>query len=141
VSYTDDLAELVDRLRTDAGLQNVFRGDPMAATQGFALTPHERDAVVTRDLDDLVAIGLVWSIWELPEVLTGPRPGGLAGRLLWLRLRLRIPPPPDFEPTPRPRPDPGPLPEPPRPGPRPRPQPPRPVPGPRPGPDPPPPGG
>ena len=141
MSFTNELAQLIDRLRTDAQLQNTYRSNPAAATEGFALTLHERDATVTKDLDDFVAIGLVWSIWELPEVMRGPWPGGLTGlrlRLaLELRKRLHLRPPddrfkprPGRSPKPVPGPRPGPGPDPPPPGPEPRP-------GPRPGPDPP----
>ena len=134
MGYTHDIAELVDQLRTDAQLQNTYRNNPGAAIGSYHVTPHERDAFVTRDVDDFVAIGLVNSIWQLPEVMTGPRPGGLTGLLLGIKLtlddrfKLRIPIP--EPPLPHPRPDPGPMPDP---GPIPHPKP-------RPGPDPPPPG-
>jgi hypothetical protein len=130
-AVTDDLLQLLYRLETDTTLQRSFVANAAAATRPFALTSHERDAIVTRDCDDFIALGLVSSIWELPEVLTGPRPPRFLRA--WLRLRLllsrllRLPPPVGPIPEPRPRPDPGPLPDPPRPRP-----------GPRPGPDPPP---
>jgi hypothetical protein len=137
---TDDLVQLLDRLRTDQTLIAQFRANPGTAIQDFEITAHERDAVVTRDLDDFVALGVVASIWDLPEVLTGPRPGGplrgildrLKALLKGILRRRRVPQRP-IPPRPRPMPDPPP-------GTRPRPMP-DPAPGPRPrptpGPDPP----
>jgi Aromatic-ring-opening dioxygenase LigAB, LigA subunit len=147
MSATDDLHQLLQRLRTDSALQASFRANPRAAVASFHLTPHERDAVITRDLDDFVALGVVSAIRDLPEVLRGPRPSlidllkdGL-GWVTSLPGHIGL-----GRPVPRPRPRPGPTPQPrPRPGPGPRPRPgggPRPRPGPRPGPGPdPPPGG
>jgi hypothetical protein len=152
VSATDDLILLLDRLRTDHTLQAQFRANPRAAVADFELTPHERDAVITRDLDDFVALGVVSSISELPEALRGTRGGptvvdvwaGVARELRDILTRFSTA---VLNPQPRPqppRPEP-PRPEPPGPEPRPRPEPPDPrpgpdPPGPRPGPDPPGPG-
>jgi hypothetical protein len=142
MAITDDLVQLLNRLRTDTGLQATFLSNPSAALQSYQLTGHERDAVITRDLDDLVAIGAAASIADLPGVLRGERAdrplgggGWLSRQVEALRQAMRglierrpIPGRPE---VPRPRPRPGP----PRPEPRPGPDPPRP--GPRPGPDPP----
>jgi hypothetical protein len=72
MSTTDDLRVLIQRLHTDDTLQDDYRVDPEAAVQGFHLTAHERDAVLTRDADDFVALGLVSSVDELPSVLRPP---------------------------------------------------------------------
>jgi hypothetical protein len=149
---TDDLVQLLADLRTDTALQTAFVQNRGGAVVEYELTAHERDAVVTLDLDDFVALGLVSSISELPPVMLGaggqPLPPWLPEwlRRLIERIRRRDP-----RPDPRPAPGPGPLPDPPGPpGPRPGPGPgpipdprpgPGPRPGPRPGPDPPPPGG
>jgi hypothetical protein len=142
MSATPGLILLVQRLRTDSALQGAFLNDAVATTEGFGLTAHERDAVVTRDLDDFVAIGVVSTISELPAVLRGRRPRGLGALLANLQdaLMQLLGRPPQPVPRPRPRP-PRPLPNPPgppgpHPGPGPRPGP-EPGPGPRPGPDPP----
>jgi hypothetical protein len=129
---TDDLVQLLDRLRSDQTLIAQFRTSPGTAIQDFEITAHERDAVVTRDLDDFVALGVVSSISQLPEVLRGTRGGlrtGLIDRikqfLKSILQRERVPQP---VPRPRPMPDPppgtrpGPTPDP-GPGPRPRPTP------------------
>jgi hypothetical protein len=145
LSATDDLVQLLAQLRTNTGLQAAFLANPSAAVQDFELTAHERDALVTRDLDDFVALGVVTSISQLPAVLRGehePRPAGswmpewlrkLIDRLLNRGGGPHVDPRPRPGPLPRPGPGPGPGPGP-RPGPRPGPDPP---PGPRPGPDPP----
>lgn len=147
MSATDDLILLLERLRTDHTLQTQFRANPRSAVADFDLTPHERDAVITRDLDDFVALGVVSSISELPEALRGTRGGpsvvdvwaGVARELRDIIARFS-----EGLLNPRPKPD-RPRPQPPRPEPRPRPEPPGPrpgpdPPGPRPGPDPPGPG-
>jgi hypothetical protein len=134
MSATDDLHQLLQQLESDSALQASFRAHPGAAIENFEITAHERDAIVTRDLDDFVALGVVSSIWDLPEVLTGPRPSGLD--LLRLRLakalellmslprRIRIGRDVIRVPRPRPKPEPRPRPAPgPRPGPRPGPGP------------------
>jgi hypothetical protein len=130
---TDDLVDLLNQLRTNATLQAAFRSSPSAALESFDLTAHERDAVMTRDLDDFVALGVVASISELPEVLRGERAAGgswLLRQVETLRrgvrdlLDRRRPLPTRFD-VPRPRPQPGPpQPGPPRPEPRPGPDPP-----------------
>jgi hypothetical protein len=131
-AVTDDLVQLLARLGTDGALQTSFRANPGTAIQHFDLTGHERDAVISRDLDDFVALGVVNSISELPAVLRGesePRPlyGGSwfarqleALRQALLRLRRPILRSPNV-PIPRPLP---PRPDPPRPDPRPGPDPP-----------------
>jgi hypothetical protein len=127
---TDALVQLLAQLRTNSGLQAAFLANPSAAVQDFDLTAHERDAVVTRDLDDFVALGVVSSISELPAVLRG-EPGG-SWMPDWLRRLLdrfiRRNRGPHVDPRPRPGPIPRPLPGPPQ----------RPHPRPGPGPDPPP---
>jgi hypothetical protein len=140
---TDALVQLLADLHTNTGLQAAFIANPGGAVENYALTAHERDAVVTRDLDDFVALGLVTSISQLLAVLRGGGPSGPVRPSIpaWLQrlidriLRRRRPPHIDPRPRPRPVPDPRPLPGP---GPLPAPDP---VPDPRPGPDPPPPGG
>jgi hypothetical protein len=145
MAATDALVQLLADLRFNTTLQAAFTQDPSTAVEDYALTGHERDAVVTRDLDDFVALGLVSSISELPPVLRGGGP--ITPRLPdWLRRLLdRILRRGDRGPHVDPRPGPGPLPDPapqPHPGPAPLPDPrPGPGPGPTPGPDPPPPGG
>ena len=141
---TDDLVQLLADLRTNTDLQAAFVANPGGAVQNYELTAHERDAVVTRDLDDFVALGVVSAISELPPVLRGGATGPVGPWLPeWLRRLLdRIrgrnrPPHLDPRPRPGPLPDPRPLPGPgpsPSPVPGPRPDP---VPDPRPGPDPP----
>jgi aromatic-ring opening dioxygenase LigAB LigA subunit len=148
MAATGALVQLLADLRTDTALQAAFVQNASAAVQDYEITAHERDAVVTRDLDDFVALGVVSSISQLPLVLrggtpTGPRlPEWLRKLLDRLRGRGRGPGP---APHPRPGPLPDPVPPPgPRPGPGPDPLPgrdPRPGPRPGPGPDPPPPGG
>lgn len=71
MAHTDHLGELLEKLHTDESLQEQFKSNPEEALASFELTHHERDAVITRDLDDLVAIHAVWSIDELPEALRG----------------------------------------------------------------------
>jgi hypothetical protein len=129
VPATDDLVQLIADLRTNAPLIAAFRANPANAVQNYSLTAHERDAVVTRDLDDFVALGVVAAISELPEVLRGGRrePGLILDRWLRLRLRLRnllsrvagpkidLPGPPPPEPGPLPAPDSAPHPHPPYP--------------------------
>jgi hypothetical protein len=124
MAVTAELTQLFDKLRTDAAVQASFRTNPATATEGFALTAHERDAVVSRDLDDFVALGVVASIDQLPAVLRG-EPAGPAvppvvrgGGWGWLaaqveRLRqalrnVRIGGPPRPGPDPPPGPGPGP---------------------------------
>lgn len=124
MAVTAELTRLLDKLRTDAALQASFRADPATAAEGFALTPHERDAVVTQDLDDFVALGVVTSIDQLPPVLRGEPPapvqppaiqgggwGWLARQFAQLReavLRIRLPGIPPRGPDPPPGPGPGP---------------------------------
>jgi hypothetical protein len=91
MSTTPGLAALIGQLRTDSALQASFATNPSAAIVGFEMTGHERHAVVTRDADDLVAIGAVSSASELPGVLRpAPAPApGVFDRLLQLRLRIQ----------------------------------------------------
>ena len=136
-AWTDDLEQLLEQLATNQQLIARFEQNRANAVAPFDLTHHEREAVVTRDLDDFVELGIVDAIEDLPPVLRGERAGGIPGlasgifdRLKPLidRIRRTIPGLPD---PPIPPPDPGPVP-PPGPGPVPRPNP-----GPTPGPDPP----
>jgi hypothetical protein len=129
MAYTAALGQLIQQLRTDTALQNAYRASAQAVLDDFDLTPHEHDAVMTRDHDDLVALGVVSSISDLPEVLRGGArdpgvklPGGsLVDRLrdLLENVANRLPRPFNRLPIPR------------------RPAPPEPGPGPAPGPDPP----
>ena len=133
MSHTAALGQLIQQLDTDTTVQDAFRSDPAGAVAGFEMTDHERDAVLTRDLDDLVAIGAAPSIDALPEVLRGTRADGphlnLPDHLLDRldRIRNRLPdllgrnPRPDIPRVP-PQPEPGPSPGP-NPGPRPGPDP------------------
>lgn len=126
MAHTAALGQLIQQLDSDTSLQDAFRTNPSNALEPFDVTSHEHDAVVTRDLDDLVALGVASSIEELPEVLRGTREEGphynvpehLRDRLDWIRRRIphlmhprpRVPdegPPPPPEP-----PDPGPGPDP-----------------------------
>lgn len=147
MGVTDHMAELFDRLRNDAAFRNQFSANREQAIAEYELTGHERDAVLTSDCDDLVALGLASSVSGLPSVLDCPerrRPGlspGVIDRIRDriddvirpIRDRVPLPPvelPPPFRrrpepPQPRPRPRPGPTPGPdppdpdrPRPGPR-----------------------
>lgn len=116
MAVTGELVTLLQQLRTNTTLQNQYRANPAQAVEDFELTAHERDAVVSKDLDDFVALGVVSTIWELPAVMRGDMTPTIFDRLLQLRLRLqrlvrfRVP----AGPTP---PDPGPFPGP-GPGPR-----------------------
>jgi hypothetical protein len=142
MAATAALYTLLDGLENNPALIASFTASPGAAVADFAITGHERDAVVTRDLDDFLVLGVVTSIWQLPEVLTGPRPPQtIRDRLLalkaWLQGLLGLGKPPVLVPKPHPRP-PQPVPGPghqphPHPGGGPDPQPP--GPGPDPGPD------
>jgi Aromatic-ring-opening dioxygenase LigAB, LigA subunit len=137
MAYTTALGQLVQQLHTDTTLQNAFAANPSAVAGDFDLTSHEHDAVVTRDCNDLVALGVANSISALPDVMCPDRapttgPGSVIDRL---RRELGSRLPSIFDRIPRPRP-PGPRPRPPEPGPFPGPNP-QPRPGPTPGPDPP----
>jgi hypothetical protein len=145
-AVTGHLELLFDELRTNQGLRAEFVTNPANAIAPFELTGHERHAVIKRDCDDFVALEIVSSTSQLPDVLGCPGGGGggvdISDLLDAVRARLeelvdwrpripgREPPfPPKPDPEPEPRPGPGPFPGPrPRPGPRP---------GPTPGPDPP----
>jgi hypothetical protein len=133
---TDDMSLLMNRLRSDAPTQAAFRQDPAQAVAGYNLTTHERDAIVTKDCSDLVALGFASNSAGLPDVLDCPqisRPGNAPGIIDRIRdvvrpIRDRLPipdriplPPFGRRPTP-PRPEP--RPEPPRPRPTPGPDPP-----------------
>jgi hypothetical protein len=137
IAVTSDMQLLFDRLYHQPAVQQAYLDDPAQAVSEYDITAHERDAVVTKDVDDLVALGLAPSIEELPEVVRGTRaPGQPPGLLDRIRDALKKilgrapgidtgPDRPDI-PRPRPRPDPpGPGP-----GPGPRPDPPRRGPGP-----------
>ena len=128
--HTAALGDLVAQLHTNETLQSAFQSNPASALEPFDVTGHEHDAVVTRDLDDLVAIGVASTIEELPEVLRGTRadephwnvPEHLRDRLEWIR--RRIPDLMDRNPHPAipripPQPGPGPGPHVPFPGPKP----------------------
>jgi hypothetical protein len=88
VSVTDDLGTLLQQLHTSSTLQNAYRSNPAQAVQAFDLTAHERDAVVSKDLDDFVALGVVQTIWQLPAVMRGDATPTIRDRLLQLRLRI-----------------------------------------------------
>jgi hypothetical protein len=136
VAVTDEMALLMNRLRTDPVTQEAFRQDRAQAIAGYDLTGHERDAILTRDCDDLVALGLASNTAGLPDVLDCPgfqRPtvapgildrltGGIGDLIRPIRDRLPIPDrlrlPRPFGPRPTP-----PGPKPPDPEPRPRPTP------------------
>lgn len=134
MAHTAALGQLIEQLDTDENLKDAFRSNPANALEPFDVTGHEHDAVVTRDLDDLVAIGAAASIEALPEVLRGTRadgphfnvPEALRDRLEWIR--RRIPDLMDRNPHPSipripPQPGPGPGPHVPFPGPKPGPGP------------------
>jgi len=131
VAVTSDMQLLYSRLAGDANVQAQYRADPSAAVAGYDLTAHEHDAIVTKDLDDLVALGLAPTIEALPEVVRGtrsPQPPGPRRPDLG-RPGLERPPGGPEIPRPRPRPMPGPpdpRPDGPRPRPRPGPDPPKP---------------
>ena len=131
---------LFDRLHNDAPTQQAFLADREAALAEYELTGHERDALMSNDCDDFVAIGLATSTAGLPDVLGCPSVGELNTNILdrlrkaledALRpIRDRVPIPDRLE-LPRPwgrRPigPPEPRPEPPRPRPTPGPDPPKP---------------
>ena len=146
---TAHLGLLLDELQTNQALRTDFVANPANAIAPFQLTAHERHAVLKRDCDDFVALGVVSTTADLPDVLGCPDGGGGGGGvdisdlLDAIRARLEgildrvpgldrpIPPIPPPDPGPIPPPGPGPLP-----GPRPTPRP-GPRPGPTPGPDPP----
>lgn len=131
MAVTDDMALLMNRLRSDAATRAAFAQNPGQAVAGYDLTPHERDAVVTKDCGDLVALGLAPNTSGLPDVLGCPQVGspiapGVIDRIRDvirpIRDRLPIPdriplppfrrpvPPRPPEPRPSPRPTPGPDP-------------------------------
>jgi hypothetical protein len=146
-AVTDHLELLLSELHTNQTLRADFVTNPANAIAPFQLTGHERHAVLKRDCDDFVALELVASTGDLPDLFGCPgggggRPGSLEDLLDAIRARLedlleRRPRIPGFDPPrpPEPGPDPGPVP-PPGPGPLPGPRPPGPRP--TPGPDPPP---
>lgn len=132
MAHTAALADLIQQLHTDTTLQDKFKQDPAGTIEPFDISSHEHDAVATRDLDDLVAVGVAHSIEELPEVLRGTReeephselPDHLRERIDRIRLDLHH----LFDRHPHPgiplQPEPGPVPGPtplPRPGPDPAP--------------------
>jgi hypothetical protein len=111
---TDDLVTLLNHLRTNSSLISRYSANPSTAVADYDLTAHERDAVVTRDLDDFVALGVVSSIQELPPVMRGEVtviPGSSLARAIE-RLRrsvgrlVRIGRGPQGPDIPRPRPNP-----------------------------------
>jgi hypothetical protein len=67
--WTPQLTQLLADLRTDQDLQRRFRSDPKDALSGYKITAHERDALVSRDLDDLVTLGVADSFDQLPDVV------------------------------------------------------------------------
>jgi hypothetical protein len=71
MAHTDALGDFIEKLHTDTDLQEKFKSDPAEALEDFEVTHHEHDAVITRDLDDLVAVGVAHEIAALPEVLRG----------------------------------------------------------------------
>ncbi len=71
MAHTEALGEFIQKLHTDTDLQQKFQSDPSEALEGFEVTHHEHDAVITRDLDDLVAVGVAGAIADLPPVLRG----------------------------------------------------------------------
>jgi hypothetical protein len=97
MAYTAALGQLIQQLHTDQQLQSEFEQSPQLVCEKWDLTTHEHDAMVDRDCDELVALGVADSVGDLPEVLgcggdrgPGPRPGGsLAGRLKDVIQRLR----------------------------------------------------
>jgi hypothetical protein len=144
-AVTDHLTLLLSELHGNPTLRADFVSNPANAIAPFQLTPHERHAVLKRDCDDFVALEVVDSTGDLPDLFgcPGGGGGGLQDLLEAIRARLeglleRRPPRPDIgDPPlpPQPGPDPGPFP-PPGPGPLPGPDP-MPRPRPTPGPDPP----
>lgn len=139
MAVTPGMAQLSEQLHTNQTLRAQYQANPAQAVAPFDLTSHERDAVVTKDCDDLVAIGLAANQSQLPTVLGCGGAAGippdllkqiidaLKGLLTPIReVPKRLPDRPDL-------PFPGFRRRPPRPDPRPGPRPP----GPTPGPDPP----
>jgi hypothetical protein len=131
--WNDDMEVLVlDQLHNNQTLINAFRANPSNAIAPFTLTAHERRAFVQKASNDFLALGVVDSVNELPEVIRGTRAPGSRNPNILDRIRDavvntarpvldRLPRPPLRMPIPRPRPG----------------TPPGPVPGPGPGPDPP----
>ena len=74
MAVTDEMALLMNRLRSDPVTRAAFQQDPEQAIAGYDLTGHERDAILTRDCDDLVALGLAANVGGLPDVLDCPEP-------------------------------------------------------------------
>ena len=129
-NWNDDLELLVlDQLHNNQALIDDFRTNAANAIAPFTLTDHERRAFVLKASSDFLALGVVDSVNELPEVLRGTRaPGGPISQGLIDRIRNafgrlplvdRVPRPPIRIPIPRPGPDPprGPDPPGPTPGP------------------------
>ncbi|HEX8645856.1 MAG TPA: hypothetical protein VF715_03080 [Thermoleophilaceae bacterium] len=69
MTYTPALGEFFQRLGTDAALQRTYQLNPARAADGFKLTSHEREAVVTADLDGLVVVGAAPTVEQLPAVV------------------------------------------------------------------------
>jgi hypothetical protein len=78
LAHTDALAELIQQLHTDQSLQGQFKASPQDVCDQYELTPHEHDAMVDRDCEDLVALGVADSVSDLPKVL-GCGGGGQRG--------------------------------------------------------------
>ena len=67
--WTPDLEELLNRLRTDAQFRAAFTANRRSAVSGYDLTGHERRAVIEGRGEELVALGIVDSVAELPPPL------------------------------------------------------------------------
>jgi hypothetical protein len=122
MSYSPALGELFERLNTDTAFQQTYRMSPTRAVEGFKLTSHEREAIVTTDLDGLVVVGAASSVEALPAVVrTTSEPGpeiARAANRMWSNiaaLLASIPLPPFLRRYSGQRP-PGPPPGPPPPG-------------------------
>jgi hypothetical protein len=136
MAFSPGMGQLFEQLRSNQTLREQFEQSPAQAVAPFELTPHERDAVVTRDCDDLVAIGLAPRQSALPSVLDcggGPQIPQSVLDAIRDRLSTVLGPVRDVPGRLPNLPIPGLRPRPPRPEPRPGPDPP----GPTPGPDPP----
>jgi hypothetical protein len=123
--WTPALDQVLAKLHNDMAFRQSFIANAESALATFQLTGHERHALVIRQIDYFVALGIVDATSELPPPLrpaggtaptTGPRvPQSVLDRLRATidRLVLRRPPRPPVErPRPRPQPPPGPGPGP-----------------------------
>jgi Aromatic-ring-opening dioxygenase LigAB, LigA subunit len=87
LAHTAALGELIQQLHTDQALQEQFKASPQDVCDQYELTAHEHDAMVDRDCDDLVGLGVADSAADLPDALGCGRRGPDFGDSLVDRLK------------------------------------------------------